>query len=217
MSLPHDPQPEYSSCLRAICGVIRGFFIGRSLLPPNNSGARPLRAPARGVPLQLGVARARPHTRSSTGYGQNPTGEFVGAVGSPASRSAPRLARGGAVGADARRALPAESRCRTGCGVALRFTEPTRRAARHARPAGARPHPHASPFYIDERTESCGHAGKMSAVNDPKHCAHILGLRSGPPVFLSFLVRPAAPLICGDPGEISPWNGQLYEKATEIH
>ena len=35
-------------------------------------------------------------------------------------------------GADAYRTLPPESRCRSGCGVALRFTEPARRAARHA-------------------------------------------------------------------------------------
>ncbi len=40
--------------------------------------------------------------------------------------------------------------------MALRFTEPTRRAARHARRAGARPHAHASPFHINDRIESCG-------------------------------------------------------------
>ena len=40
----------------------------------------------------------------------------------------------------------------------------------------------------------------MSAVNGFEHCAHVLGLRSGPKVFLSIVVRLAAPLICGDPG-----------------
>jgi hypothetical protein len=44
----------------------------------------------------------------------------------------------------------------------------------------------------------------MSAVNGFETLAHVLGLRSGPTVFLSIVVRLAAPLICGDPDEILP-------------
>jgi hypothetical protein len=57
----------------------------------------------------------------------------------------------------------------------------------------------------------------MSAVNGFETLAHVLGLRSGPTVFLSIVVRLAARSFAAIPTKYYPWNGQPYEKATETH
>ena len=57
----------------------------------------------------------------------------------------------------------------------------------------------------------------MSAVNGFETLAHVLGLRSGPTVFLLLLCAWQHRSFAAIPTKYYPWNGQPYEKATETH